>query len=158
MTDCEKLFPKWISARVILTAYVSGIRGWKVTCGTRNAIRISLDSSINIVTPAEVRPLVYSLIQDAASACLPDLSSFLGSPNDSVTEQNILQHLNDHMTALFEQGEPDLKSRIAEALGLSSTKPQRAVTLTASRIRRSKPFKILGQTSVRILHSVPPGH
>jgi len=118
MTECEELFPKWITARVILTLYVNGIRGWKVTRGPRNAMRISLDSSIDIAIPEEDRPLVYRLIEDAVSGCLPDLSGFLGSSNDSVTEQSMLRHLNDHVAALVQRGEPDLQSRIAEALGL----------------------------------------
>ena len=141
MTECEELFPKWFTARVILTEYVNGIRGWKVTRGHRKAMQISLDLSIDIAIPEEERPLVYRLIAGAVSGCLPDLSGFLGSPNDSVTEQNMLWHLNDHMAALVQRGEPDLKSRIAEALGIwgmrfsvleplvtprTSTAPQRA--------------------------------
>jgi len=122
MTRCEELFPKWIAARVILTEYVNGIRGWKVTSGPRNAMRISLDSSINIATmPGEYRPLIHRLIEGAVSGCLPDVSGFLGRPIDSVTEQRMLSYLNDHMAALVQRGEPDLKSRIAEALGLPGT-------------------------------------
>jgi hypothetical protein len=122
MTECEGLFPNWITARVILTEYVKGIRGWKVTRGHRNAMQISLDSSIDIAMPEEDRPLVYRLIEGAVSGCLPDLSGFLGSPNDSVTAQNMLWHLNDHLAALVQRGEPDLQSRIAEALGLWRTR------------------------------------
>jgi hypothetical protein len=122
MTRCEKLFPKWMTARAVLTEYVNGIRGWKVTSGPRNAMRISLDSSVSIATmPEEYRPLVHRLIEGAVSGCLPDVSGFLGRPIDPATEQNMLCYLNDHMAALVQRGEADLKSRIAEALGLSGT-------------------------------------
>jgi hypothetical protein len=114
MSDCKKLFPKWATTRHILTEYVNGIRGWKVTRGPRNVMRISLDSSIDTLVPVAHRSLLYRLIETAVSGGLPDLSSFLGSPNDSVTQQSVLRLLNDHMAALIRRGEPDLKSRIAE--------------------------------------------
>jgi hypothetical protein len=118
MTECEELFPQWFCARVILTEYVNGIRGWKVTRGHRKAMQISLDSSIYIAIPEAEHPLVYRLIAGTVSGCLPDLSGFLGRPNDSVAEQSMLWHLNDHMATLVQHGEPDLRSRIAEALGI----------------------------------------
>ena len=40
----------------------------------------------------------------------------------------MLSHLNDHMAALVQRGEPDLKSRITEALGLAACAPAEQIS------------------------------
>jgi len=117
--DCEELFPQWLTARIILTEYVNGIKGWKLTRGPRNAMHISLDTNLDIeMMPEEDRPLVYQLVEEAVSGFMPDLTQFLHQPITATTEAQIRSTLGQHEADMVARGEPSLRDRISEALGI----------------------------------------
>lgn len=124
----EELFPQWLTGRIILEQWVSGISGWHVGVNSQDPhtldISISCCDDLLSLTPPEDQDKVWGIytttIQEYVGAAL--FEEFLGGkyslPSNAQTFAFVKSRLCNHEQDVIACGGLDIRDTMARAFGL----------------------------------------